>query len=76
MKPEEIKSRLEKYYTNSTVEVVDLTGTLDHYHVSVVSKAFEGKSRVQAHRQVMDLFQSELQSGELHAFTISTQTPK
>lgn len=76
MQPNEIKARLEQFYTNSAVEVVDLTGTADHYQVSVTSNAFEGKSRIQAHRQVMDLFQKELQSGEIHAFTISTQIPK
>ena len=76
MKPEEIKARLEQAYEGAAVQVIDLTGTLDHYQVSITSKAFEGKSRIQAHRQVMDLFQNELQSGEIHAFTISTQTPK
>jgi len=76
MTPEQIKSRLETSYTNSKIQVHDLTGTQDHYEVFIESDAFTGKSRIQCHRMVMDVFNKELKSGEVHALTIRTQVPQ
>lgn len=73
MKPEQIKSRLEQAYPNSTIEVVDLTGTHDHYEVFVESNQFKGLSRVQQHQHVMGVFGPELKSGEVHALSIKTK---
>ncbi len=70
MTADEIKQRLKTKYQNSKVEVVDLTGTHDHYQVVIQSTAFQGLSRIQSHRQIMDLFAPELKTGEIHAFTI------
>lgn len=75
MTPEQMKSRLEKAYPDGTVQVVDLTGTHDHYQVLITSKAFQGLSRIQQHKHVMDLFAAELKTGEVHALTIQTKLP-
>lgn len=75
MKPEEIKKRLQENYPDGSVEVVDLTGTNDHYQVAVTSKAFQGLSRIECHKHVMNVFAPELKTGEVHALTIKT-TPK
>lgn len=72
MKPEEMKKRLQTAYPDGSVEVVDLTGTNDHYQVQIVSKAFSGMSRIQAHKHVMEVFSAELKTGEVHALTIKT----
>jgi stress-induced morphogen len=74
MKPEEIKKRLETAYPDGRVTVTDLTGTNDHYQVFVSSKTFTGLSRIQCHKHVMNVFADELQSGEVHALTIKTET--
>lgn len=73
MKPEEIKQRLQSTYPDGSVEVVDLTGTNDHYQVSIVSNAFKGLTRIQCHKHVMEVFAPELKTGEVHALTIKTQ---
>lgn len=73
MKPEDIKKRLQMAYPDGAVHVVDLTGTNDHYQVSVSSKVFTGLSRIQCHKHVMDVFSAELKTGEVHALTIKTQ---
>lgn len=73
MKPEEIKKRLETAYPDGRVEVVDLTGTHDHYQVYVSSSAFQGLSRIQCHKHVMAVFADELKTGEVHALTIKTE---
>ena len=75
MSPSDLKKRLENAFLGAQIEVTDLTGTQDHYQVSVVSPVFSGKSRIQQQRLVMDVFQAELRSGEVHALTIRTATP-
>lgn len=76
MKPQEIKARLQQNYPDGTVDVIDLTGTEDHYSVYVSSKKFAGLSRIQCHKQVMSVFDAELKTGEVHALTIKTETLK
>ena len=70
MTPEQIRTRLETAYPDGHVEVVDLTGTHDHYQVLIESKAFTGLSRLQQQRHVMNVFDAELKTGEVHALTI------
>ncbi len=76
MTPDQIRSRLEKAYPGGAIQVVDLTGTHDHYQVMVTSSAFQGLSRVQQHKHVMDVFAAELKTGEVHALSIQTKLPE
>ncbi len=73
MTPDQMNDRLKNAYPNSMVEVLDLTGTQDHYEVSVTSAAFKGLSRVQQHQHVMSAFAPELKTGEVHALSIKTK---
>jgi stress-induced morphogen len=73
MTPEELKKRLIEAYPDGSVEVVDTTGTHDHYDVSVESKNFAGMSRIQQHQHVMAVFAPELKTGEVHALSIKTK---
>jgi len=75
MNVEQIKDRILSTFNNAEVEVVDLTGTSDHIQVLVVSDKFTGQSRIQRQRMVMDVFQEELKTGEVHALTIRAITP-
>jgi BolA protein len=45
-----------------------------HFRVSVVSKAFAGKSRVQRHRMVNSVLAEEL-AGPVHALAIHSSAP-
>lgn len=76
MTPEQMQTRLEKAYPDSEVQVVDLTGTHDHYQVMVASKTFAGLSRIQQHKHVMKVFAAELKTGEVHALSIQTKLPE
>jgi stress-induced morphogen len=73
MTPDQIKERLEKAYPGGTIEVIDLTGTHDHYEVMVESPVFAGLSRIQQHQHVMAVFGPELKTGEVHALSIRTK---
>lgn len=72
MTPEQLKTRIESLAPGTTAEVVDLTGTADHYQAKVVSPAFEGKLMIDQHRMVFDLLKAEIDSGEVHALTLKT----
>ena len=76
MKPAQLKERLESLCAGTRAEVVDLTGTEDHYQATIISPAFEGKLMIEQHRMVFQLVQSEVDSGEVHALTLKTFTPK
>jgi len=56
------------------VKVEDLTGIKDHYRATVVSSAFEGKSRVEQHKLVYASL-GALVGGDVHALALSTYTP-
>ena len=72
----ELKARLQQAYPDGEVDVFDLTGTQDHWQVAIESRAFEGMSRIQQQRHVMDVFGPELKTGEVHALTIKTTVKK
>ena len=73
--PEKIKDLVEKSLPGATAEVVDMTGTRDHYQLVVVSSAFEGKSSVQRHRMVYATLGSAV-GQEIHALALKTMTPE
>lgn len=76
MTQEQMLERLQANYPNGQIEVLDLTGTSDHWEVFVASSAFEGLSRIQQHQHVMACFKAELHTGEVHALSIKTKVLK
>jgi acid stress-induced BolA-like protein IbaG/YrbA len=75
MNSEEIKKIIENQWPDSKTQVADLTGTQDHYQVTIVSSAFEGKKMIEQHRLVKSLFDPHIQSGEVHALSLKTYSP-
>lgn len=71
-----MKQRLKEAYPDANneqdIQVFDLTGTSDHWEVSVCSKSFTGLSRIEQHQHVMKAFAAELKTGEVHALSIKT----
>lgn len=65
-----MEARLRQAYPDAKIEVIDLTGTQDHYQVTIESDVFTGLSRIERQRHVMNVFDAELKSGEVHALTI------
>jgi BolA protein len=45
-----------------------------HFRVHIVSKAFEGKSRIERHRMINTTLAAEL-AGPVHALALKAQTP-
>lgn len=57
------------------VDVIDTTGTGDHFDATVVARGFAGKSRVERHRLVYAAL-GELMKKEVHALALKTLTPE
>jgi stress-induced morphogen len=72
---DQIKQRIENLGPETWVNIQDLTGTKDHWQATIVSPAFEGKLMIEQHRMIYQLFQKEIDSGELHALSLKTYTP-
>jgi len=70
---EEIVKHIQGHLTDSEVYAKDLTGTQDHYEVFVICDDFEAKSKIAAHRLVMDALKEPLK-GPLHALSLKTFT--
>lgn len=74
IEPSVLATKLKAAFTDAIVEVRDLTGTMDHYEVTIVSQAFEGLMRIKRHRLVYDVLEEELK-GPIHALTLQLYTP-
>jgi stress-induced morphogen len=72
--PEDIKRRIESAIAGSHAEVEDYTGGGDHFRATVTAAAFDGRSRVEQHRLVYEVFGAEI-GGAIHALSLKTQTP-
>ncbi|HEY8280787.1 MAG TPA: BolA family protein [Bdellovibrionota bacterium] len=72
---DEIKARIEQNLAPTHVQVIDLGGG-DHIRAVVVSEKFAGLPLLKQHKLVLDLFQAEINSNEVHALTVKTLTPE
>jgi stress-induced morphogen len=72
---QELKQRIEAALPGAEVAVDDLTGGGDHFRAEVVSKSFEGLSRIQQHKLVYEVFGADI-GGPIHALSIKTATPE
>lgn len=70
---EEVKQLIESNLAGSHVEVGDMTGTLDHLEILVVSDEFKGKMLIDQHQIVMDILRESLKE-KIHAVKIKTMT--
>jgi stress-induced morphogen len=73
--PEDLKQRIEASIPGAQAEVEDYTGGGDHFRATVTAPAFEGRSRIEQHRLVYDVFGAEI-GGAIHALSLRTQVPQ
>jgi len=71
---EEIKSRIEAAIPGAHADVEDYTGGGDHFRATVTADAFVGRSRIDQHRLVYEVFGAEI-GGAIHALSLKTETP-
>jgi stress-induced morphogen len=72
---QEIKQRIEAGIPGAQAEVEDWTGGGDHFKATVTAPAFAGRSRIEQHRLVYEVFGAEI-GGPIHALSLKTQSPQ
>ena len=73
MRTEDVKKMLVKRFPDAQVDVRDMTGTGDHFEISVLCPGFAGKSLIQQHQMVHKALESEMDRG-IHAVQIKTRS--
>jgi stress-induced morphogen len=69
-----LRTLLKQAFPNAEqLEVVDRTGSGDHFHVTVRSAAFNGRSLVDQHRLVYAALADPLADGTIHELRITTK---
>lgn len=75
IEPAEVERRLRAHFSDAELELVDLTGTRDHYQARIVSSAFSGKTLIEQHQLVYGAL-GDAMSGAIHALALKTYTPE
>ena len=70
----QIEEKIKQNLKTVLVEVIDLRGG-DHIQAIVVSSEFEGKTLVEQHKIIYDIFSEEMKSNVIHALTLKTYSP-
>ena len=58
------------------VEIVDRTGTMDHFNVTVRSGGFAGKTLIEQHQIIYGALKPALKDGRVHAVELKTLLPE
>ena len=75
MDANEIERLIKAKFPDADVTITDLAGDGDHYAAHVVTRAFEGKTRVQQHQMIYEALGGRM-GGALHALALTTAAPK
>jgi stress-induced morphogen len=57
---------------DAEVEIFDRTGTMDHFNVTVRSRAFAGRTLIEQHQLVYGALRAALKDGRVHAVELRT----
>ncbi len=69
---EELKRRIEDAIPGARADVESADNV--HFTARVVSDRFAGRSRIEQHKLVYEIFDGEL-GGDIHALSLKTETP-
>jgi stress-induced morphogen len=75
LEPQKVEELLLAAFPGADIELVDLTGTRDHYQARIVSPAFAGRSMVEQHQLVYRAL-GDAMHGPIHALALKTYTPE
>ncbi len=78
MEPTAIAAKIEGALAGAQVQVEDLTGTKDHYRVTIIAPQFADKSMIEQHRMIYKILHDDMeaQGGGIHALSMATYTPE
>jgi stress-induced morphogen len=70
----QLRGLLTAHFDDAQIEIIDLTGTQDHYECHIASSKFVGLSTMAQHKLVYGALREELK-GAIHALSLKTYTP-
>ena len=73
MTKEEIEVLIKESIPDALITIEDLRGDGDHYSATVISKSFQGKSKIMQHKMIYDSLKGKM-GNELHALMLKTKT--
>jgi len=73
MNPADIIAKIRVVIPDAQVDLVDLTGTKDHWQATIVSDAFEGMSLLKRQRMIYGALAEEMK-GPIHALSMKVLT--
>jgi stress-induced morphogen len=68
----EIEQLIRAVIPDAQIKAADMTGTGDHFEITVVSGAFQGKTTLEQHKMVFAALAAEMDR-RIHAVKIKTQ---
>ena len=71
LKLEEIKKLIIESIPDAQITIEDLAGDENHYSVTIKSKVFAGKSKIEQHKLVYKALKGKM-GNELHALALNT----
>ena len=73
MTKEEIEVLIKESIPDALITIEDLRGDGYHYSATVISKSFQGKSKIMQHKMIYDSLKGKM-GNELHALMLKTKT--
>ena len=67
-----IEELIKNSIPDAKVTIEDLRGDGDHYSATVISKTFDGKSKIEQHKMVYNSLEGKM-GKELHALMLKTK---
>ncbi len=68
----EISIMLMNAFPDAILELKDIAGDNNHYSAKIISKTFNGKSKVEQHKMVYKALKGKM-GNELHALVLTTE---
>mgnify|MGYP002011613389 CR=1 FL=1 len=68
----EISAMIMSAFPDAALELKDIAGDNNHYSAKIISKIFNGKSKVEQHKMVYKALQGKM-GNELHALALTTE---
>ncbi len=68
----QISTMILKAFPDATIELKDIAGDSNHYSAKIMSKIFNGKSKIEQHKMVYKALKGKM-GNQLHALALNTE---
>ena len=68
----EISTMIMSAFPDATLELKDIAGDRNHYSAKIISRTFNGKSKIEQHKMVYKALKGKM-GNELHALALITE---